>query len=229
MRTLIYIPIIHTSADMGSLAEEVTKRGIRDLGSEIWSKHEETVLRFWDVIIKYFDSLEVSVFKIYQDGMVAEGEIGQKIVEEGVRSGSKNYEVIARLLQKGSILIKTEDFCLVSKERDSLIKIMQGKTAVEKLIAIIKYKITKNRLLKERDRYIAGRIAETLHQGERGIVFIGAYHDLKKRLPEDIKIIEIKDTERVREYQRLLPFYHKHNKERIKELGRYLISEIDIS
>ncbi|MBI5038584.1 MAG: hypothetical protein HZC13_02275 [Nitrospirae bacterium] len=229
MRTLIYVPVIHTSADLGSLAEDVAKRGKIDLGEEVWRQHEEIVNGFWNVLIKYFDSLEVSGFKIYQDGMVAEGEVGQRIVEEGVRSGSKNYEVIARLIGKGAILVKTEDFSLVSKERDSLIKITQGKTAVEKLIAIIKYKIIKNRLLKERDRYIAGRIAETLHQGERGIVFIGAYHDLKKRLPEDIKIIEIKDTERVREYQRLLPFYHKHNKEGIKELGRYLISEIDIS
>jgi len=229
MRTLIYVPVIHTSADLGSLAEDVAKRGKIDLGEEVWRQHEEIVNGFWNVLIKYFDSLEVSGFKIYQDGMVAEGEVGQRIVEEGVRSGSKNYEVIARLIEKGAILVKTEDFSLVSKERDSLIKITQGKIAVEKLIAIIKYKITKNRILKERDRYIARRIAETLHQGERGIIFIGAYHDLKKRLPEDIKIIEIKDINKVREYQRLLPFYHKHNKERIKELDRYLISEIDIS
>src|SRR3990167_6427125 len=152
MRTLIYVPVIHTSADLGSLAEDVAKRGKIDLGEEVWRQHEEIVNGFWNVLIKYFDSLEVSGFKIYQDGMVAEGEVGQRIVEEGVRSGSKNYEVIARLIEKGAILVKTEDFSLVSKERDSLIKITQGKTAVEKLIAIIKYKIIKNKLLKKRDR-----------------------------------------------------------------------------
>jgi len=229
MRTLIYVPILHATADLGSLSKEVMEHGIARLGKEVWAQHRETIAGFWRSVWEFFDGIDVTGMKIYQDGMVAEGEIGQKIVEEGVRSGSKNYEVIARLIEKGAILVKTEDFSLVSKERDSLIKITQGKTAVEKLIAIIKYKIIKNKLLKKRDRYIAGRIAETLHQGERGIVFIGAYHELKKRLSEDIKIIEIKDTERVRKYQRLLPFYHKHNKERIKELGRYLISEIDIS
>ena len=32
MRTLIYVPVIHTSADLGSLAGDVTKRSIADLG-----------------------------------------------------------------------------------------------------------------------------------------------------------------------------------------------------
>jgi len=36
--------------------------------------------------------------KIYQDGIVAEGEIGKKIVEETSKSGSKNYQLVSRLL-----------------------------------------------------------------------------------------------------------------------------------
>jgi len=37
--------------------------------------------------------------------------------------------------------------------------------------------------------------------------------------------MEIKSAEKVREYQKLIPFYDK-NRERIEELGRYLISKI---
>ena len=225
MRTLIYVPIIHTSADLGSLAEEVTKRGIRDLGSNIWSKHEETVLRFWDVIIKYFDSIEVSGFKLYQDGMPAEGEVGRKIVEEGVKSGSKNYEVIASLLQKGAILVKTEEFNLVKEEHNMLLRITRAKTVVNRFAGLIRYKLAKNNLLNKRDEFIAKRIDETLKEGETGIIFIGAYHNIKQRLPEDIQIREIKDVDKVREYHKLFPFYHKH-RERIEDLSGYLISEI---
>ena len=86
MRTLIYVPIIHTSADLGSLAKEVAKRGIADLGEEIWKEHRRTVDGFWDALIDYFESIDVSGIKIYQDGMVAEDEIGQKIVEEGLKA-----------------------------------------------------------------------------------------------------------------------------------------------
>lgn len=227
MRTLLYVPIIHTSADLGSLAKDVTKRGIADLGEAFWKRHEKTVEGFWNAIIEYFDSIEVSSFKIYQDGMVAEGEVGQKIVEEGLKSGSKNYEVISRLLQKGAILVKTEEFSLVKEERDRLLTITQAKSITRKLAAFIKYKLVKNRLLNKRDEFIAKRIDETLNRGETGIIFIGAYHNIRKRLPEDIQIKEIKDVDKVREYQMLLPFYKK-NKERFEELGRYLISKVDM-
>ena len=227
MRKLIYVPIIHMSADLGSLAKDVNKRGIADFGEEFWERHRETISGFWDVISHYFDSIDVSDMKIYQDGMIAEGEVGQKIVEEGVKSRSKNYELISKLLKKGDILVKTEDFKLVKKERDKLLVIIQAKSVAEKLIAFIKYKLVKNILLNKRDKFIARRIDETLNQDEAGILFLGAYHYIKNRLPKDIQIIELKDRERVKEYQRLLPFYSK-NKERFEELGRYLILPIKV-
>ena len=227
MKALIYVPIIHTSADLGSLAKDLNRRGIADLGEELWKEHIKTVEGFWDELSHYFDSIDVSGMKIYQDGMVAGGEVGQKIVEEGAKSGSKNYELIARLLQRGAILFKTEDFKLVKKERDRLIAITQAKSLPEKLIAFMKYKVTKNRLLNKRDEFIAGRVGETLNQDETGIIFIGAYHNIKDRLPKDVRIMEIKNTEKVREYQKLIPFYNK-NRERLNELGRYLISKIEV-
>jgi hypothetical protein len=226
MRNIIYIPVIHTSADLGSLARDVTKRGIADLGEDVWEEHQKTVDAFWDRISEYFDSIDVSGAKIYQDGMVAEGEIGAKIVEEGLNLGSRNYQLVSKLLKRGAILIKTEDFNLVMKERDRLLKITQAKTTTEKLFGFIKYKLTKNMLLNKRDEYIVQRIDETLNEDQTGILFIGAYHNINQRLPRDIQIREIKDTQKIREYQKMLPFYNM-DKKRFKELGRYLVSEIN--
>ena len=225
MKALIYVPIIHMSSDLGSLAKDLNRRGIADLGEELWKEHIKTVETFWDELSHYFDSIHVSGMKIYQDGMIAEGEVGRMIVQEGVKSGSKNYELVSKLLKRGAILVKTEDFKLVKKERDSLIAITQAKSLPEKLIAFMKYKVTKNRLLNKRDEFIAGRVGESLKLVETGIIFIGAYHNIKGRLPKDIRITEIKNTEKVREYQRLLPFYHKH-KERFEELAKYLTSPL---
>ena len=227
MKALIYVPIIHTSADLGSLAKDLNRRGIADLGEELWKEHIKTVEGFWDVVSHYFDSIDVSGMKIYQDGMVAGGEVGQKIVEEGAKSGSKNYELVSELLKRGAILVKTEDFKLVKKERDRLIAITQAKSLPEKLIAFMKYKVIKNRLLNKRDEFIARRIEETLNQDGTGIIFIGAFHNIKERLPKDVRIMEIKNTEKVREYQKLIPFYNK-NRERFEELGRYLISKVEV-
>lgn len=222
MRTLIFVPVIHTSADLGSLGKDVDKYGIADLGEDFWKMHGKTIEGFWDTISHYFDSIDVAGMKIYQDGMVADGEVGREIVEAGIKSGSKNYEIVLRLIRRGAILVKTEDFKFVKEERDRLLAITQTKSIIKKLLAFIKYKLVKNRLLNERDRFIAKRIDETLNQGERGLILIGAYHNIKKRLPRDIQIREIKDIQKVRKYQKMLPFYKK-NKERFEELGKYLL------
>ena len=232
MKALIYVPIIHMSADLGSLSKEVNRRGIAYLSEELWKEHIKTVEGFWDAISDYFDYIYIDVYnrkkmKIYQDGMIAEREVGQKIVEEGIKSGSKNYELVLRLLKRGAVLVKTEDFKLVKEELDRLLAITKAKSTSKKLFAFIKYRLIKNKLLNKRDEFISRRIDETLNQDEAGVLFLGAYHNIKKRLPKDIQIIELKDGEKIREYQRLLPFYHK-NKERFEELSRYLISPLKV-
>jgi hypothetical protein len=227
MRTLIYVPIIHTSADLGSIAQDVTKRGIRHLGEEIWAKHRITVEGFWDTISRYFDSIDVKGMKIYQDGMVADGEVGKKIVEETSKAGSKNYQLVSRLLERGAFLVKTEDFKLVKGEYNRLVAITQAKSIIRKIIALIEYKLVKGGLLDKRDAFIAKRIEQTLKPDEKGIIFVGASHKVKERLPESIKITELKDTEKVRKYQRMLPFHNRY-KEQFDELGKYLVSEVSL-
>jgi len=122
--------------------------------------------------------------------------------------------------------------CPIFLKREWTIKqlirdINEAKSTSKKLFAFIKSKFTKNRLLKKRDEYISKRIDMTLKDDEIGILFLGAYHNIKNRLPADIQIIELKDREKVVEYQKLVPFYNK-KKERFEELGRYLISPVKV-
>lgn len=225
MRTLIYVPVIHTSADLGSMAKDISKRGIRDLGEEIWTKHRKTVEGFWDTIVDYFDSIDVNGMKIYQDGMVAGDEVGKQIAEDTAKAGSKNYQLILKLLERGAVLMKTEDFKLVKQEYDRLLAITQAKSITRKIVAFIRYKLVKAILLNKRDAFIAQKIDETLGPDEKGILFIGAFHKIKKRLPKTIQVKEIKNADKVRMYQRLLPFHSKYRKQ-FDKLGGYLVSEV---
>jgi hypothetical protein len=227
MRTLIYVPVIHNSADLGSIAKEVAKRGVADLGQSLWEKHRRTVEGFWSVVSNYFDSVDVKGVKIYQDGMVADDEVGKKIAEDTAKAGSKNYQLILRLLERGAILMKTEDFKLVKKEYDRLLAITRAKSITKKIIAFIKYKLVKTVLLNRRDTFIAQRIDQTLKNGETAILFIGAFHNIKKRLPKSIQIKEVKDAAKVKRYQKSLPFHNKV-REHFDELGEYLVSEINL-
>ncbi len=223
MRTLIYVPIIHTSADLGSLSKEVTERGIASLGEEIWEQHRQTVVGFWRSMWDWLDGIDVTGMKIYQDGMVADGDLGRKIVEHTAGAGSLNFQLVLELLHRGACLVKTEDFGLVKREYDRLIAMTRAKSMGSKLLAAIQYKITKSILLRRRDAFIARRIDETLELGGTGILFIGALHNVAKWLAADIQIKEAKDRLKVRDYQRLLPFHSKHTQQ-FEELGRYLVT-----
>lgn len=224
MRNLIYVPVIHSSADLGSLANKLNQKGIAEFGEEFWQKHIDTVNGFWEAIDYYFDTIRIYIpgIKIYQDGMVADGEVATKIIEDSVKSGSKNYEIVQKLIGKGAEIIKTEDFKLVKRELNCLQSITQAKSTFIKIIKLIIYKATKSRLLKKRDKYIAQRIADTLGPDETGILFIGAYHKVLKKLPKDIHVIELKEIEKVRKYQKLLPF-HNRNKQDYEQLAQYLV------
>ena len=225
MRNLTYVPIIHMSADLGSIANHVDKRGIAGFGEEFWRRHRETISGFWDSISDYFANLEVKDSKIYQDGLVADGEVGERIVEEGVKAGSTNYEIIDDLVKRGAILVQTEDFPLVKEERDRIVKITQAKTTTAKLMAYLKYRLAKNRLLKKRDNYIAKRIDETLADGETGILFLGAYHNITPKLAKGIQPIEVKEVQKIRDYQKLLLSFRR-NKEEFDQLAKYLVSAV---
>ncbi len=192
MRKLYFVPIIHMSPDMGSLASALDETAQTELGQEVWQKHKEAVSNFWDYIGQFFNAMDVKGFKIYQDGMVADGTDGLRIIREGISQGSKNFEIVGRLLERGAALVKTEDRTLVKQEYDYIAKIARAKSGREKEVWALRHKLAKDRLLRQRDDFIATRIRETLGQGETGILFIGARHEILSRLPEDIEVVTVK-------------------------------------
>jgi len=204
MKKLYLVPILHMSADMGSLASSLDETAKAEFGQEVWQKHKGTVSSFWDSIGQFFDAMNVKGFKIYQDGMVANGADGLRIIREGISQGSKNYEIIGKLLQRGAVLVKTEDLILVKQEYAYIAKIAHSKSPKEKEVWALRYKVAQGRLQRQRDDFIAKRIEVTLGEGDTGILFIGAYHDILSRLPEDIQVAQVKDITKVREYQKNL-------------------------
>jgi hypothetical protein len=227
VKKLYLVPIIHTSVDMGSLASALDKGATVGLGQELWQRHKEIVSHFWDSIAQFFDSLDVHGFKVYQDGLIADDTDGLRIVKEGISRGSKNYAIIGNLLERGTVLVKTEDPALVKQEHAYITKVAQSKSLREREAAVLRYKLAQGKLLKQRDDFIAKSIGETLGEGETGILFIGAYHDVIPKLLQDIKVNEVKETKKVREYQRALLNWRR-DKRRFEQLTEYLISPVTL-
>jgi hypothetical protein len=157
--------------------------------------------------------------------MFVEGEMAMKIIDEGIKSGSKNSEIVSKLIDRGAILIRTEDFNMVKDEYDGLQSILRSKTNIKKLFLLLRYKISKPIFLIRRDKFITGRIAETLGQNETGILFIGAYHNIMKRLPKDITVIELKEIAKIRKYQKAFQSDSKIKTLQLKQLTEYLIKK----
>ncbi|MFA4844547.1 MAG: hypothetical protein WC632_06340 [Candidatus Margulisiibacteriota bacterium] len=224
MRKLLYVPIIHSSADLGTIAAETEKKGIAICGRERWAAHQQTIASFWGALFKFFENLQPKGYKVYQDGLVADGEMGMKIVADGVKRGSKNYEIIDHLIEGGAILVKTEDIGIVMKEYKSVKELAKARTFIGKTIAYLKYVCRKNKTLEERDNYVAKRIGETLKENETGILFIGAHHNVVDKLPGDIEVIALKERVRVLKYMK--GYYFRSKRAERDKLADYIMEDV---
>lgn len=187
MREIIYIPIIHSEVDMGSVSEELKREYIKIYGEEKWLEHTRTIEGFWERIRREILSLPLDYnrVKLYQDGLPKCGrelEIVKKLASEG----SENHKLLQELVERGSKLIGTENPHLLLEEYKRMKK--RGLNDLASLKASNPKLPTYDEITLRRDRYIARRIDETLGKGETGLLFMGAIHRTSEMLPPDIRI-----------------------------------------
>lgn len=189
MRRLIYIPVIHSEEDMGSMAEPIKQQYIQKFGIDKWRQHVRTVNDMWEGIEEKIEALKLNYKKviIYQDGLPLCGkEI--EIMEDVAKLGSHNYNMILKMVKKGASLIGTEDARLLVEEYNFIKKFTEITGLDERKRALKRAKKQRDELLIKRDRFIAKRIKETLKTQEAGILFCGIEHEVTKYLPKNIKV-----------------------------------------
>ncbi len=224
-RKLIYIPVIHSGSDMGSLEADISRKGIAGLGEVNWKAHVQIVENYWNLIASYCEKQlpETKGLKIFQDGMVADGEIAKQIIRDNAKMGSRNYKIIAKLMGRGAVIVKTENIDLVLKELDLYKSVSASGSLISRIIRIALTKFRRKRLMIRRDAYIAAQIRKSLKHGETGLLFLGAYHSILNKLPADIHVTQLKEISKVRDYQKLLILQSK-KKLQFQKLANYLIT-----
>ncbi|MBI4299024.1 MAG: hypothetical protein HY666_04605 [Chloroflexi bacterium] len=225
MRHLLYVPIIHGEADMGSAGRELSQKSAELLGQSRWLLHQKMVCMFWNSLTAFLLSLDPSLLRVYQDGLATDGRVGRRIVEEAAARGSQNYQLILQLLDRGAEIRKTENPSLLLREHSSLRSSLLGESEGQEQLTADLYLEKIYGLTKDRDSYIARSIGDTLKEGELGVLFIGAHHDVASLLPTDILVRMVKDTEKVRAY--FVELTQGQDGKRLEELAAYLASPVE--
>lgn len=190
MRKLILVKIVHTSADMGSMGEGLIKEGMAKIGKEKWLENQRRIENFWNELEKEIGALDLnySRTRIYQDGLPCSGELGLRIVRETAEKGSRNYQIVRKLIGRGAKIEATESPELLRKEYEHIKAIVASTDVREKAEAMEKYEQLKDKLILDRDAFIAKAIDSTLQNDETGLLFIGAAHNVIPLLAKDMEV-----------------------------------------
>jgi hypothetical protein len=175
-RRLLIVPIIHTESELGSEGGAHRAYYVARHGDQSWAERQRLIERYWQTVQDALLELpiEFDQVKVYQDSL-PDGPGTERLVEEMAAHGSPNHRLLQVLQAQGARLIGTESLALLLEEYRA---IKEQRASPELL----------RRSLVARDRHIAGRIAQTLAEGETGILFIGAAHDVARHCDPSIHV-----------------------------------------
>jgi hypothetical protein len=175
-RRLVHVPILHTAADLGSLAANARDRGAADA---LWARLTKVVPFLplpWDRV------------RLFQDGLPVCGREAD-IVHDLAAAGSVNHKLLLRLMSKGAALEGTEDPALLVEELHAARALLGSDPDVrDRAVAAAPG------LLRRRDQAIAARIGVVLREGEVGLLFLGAAHDPSPFWPADLVVIGLEQA-----------------------------------
>jgi hypothetical protein len=189
-RTLIYIPIIHTQADMGALRDQVRQASLQKIGRTALRRKTNTIDQIWTNIEMAMDQLNLSYesVRLYQDGLPVCGREAE-IVKDLAAGGSRNHTLLHRLMEKGATIMGTESAELLVEEYEIYKETLAYGDPSQPARMEVRQKGLPRSLLERRDQYIGHRINNTLCRGETGILFVGMLHSLENLLNEDIRVV----------------------------------------
>ncbi|MBI1867375.1 MAG: hypothetical protein HYS06_03635 [Methylocystis sp.] len=177
MARLIYIPVVHSTAEMGSSGPAYKAAFVARYGQSKWAERSAEFDAIWRAIADAIAALNLDLkrVKLFQDSLPVCCGRETALVQDLAGRGSRNHQLLKSLMRNGAKLVGTESPALLLDEY----KLLQTGERTEAQAAA---------LLEARDRFIAAQIDAALGDDEDGLLFIGALHKVAKFLPERIKV-----------------------------------------
>lgn len=164
MPRLIYVPVMHSNAEMGSAAAGYKAAFVARFGEEQWRLRGAEFDAIWQRIEEAIAELDLDWgnIKLFQDSLPVCGK-EVALTRELAAQGSRNHRLLEKLIDRGATVIGTESPALLLEEY----RLLQAPHRSERQAA---------ELLESRDRFIADRIKANLGEHDTGLLFMGALH-----------------------------------------------------
>lgn len=191
MRTLYYVPMIHSDEELGKLGPIIKTLREKICDQSAGNHNERVIEDLWKSIRLWISQTIKGVegLVIYQDSMPAGPrekirQLFNLVLAEHPQSPL--FRLTKELLDLGAVLEGTEDPKLLVKRVTVYHEIYQAAEKCQNLSDIqnfISKKVEEqDGLVLQADRFIAKRINETLPEGGRGILFMGHRHKVAEEI-----------------------------------------------
>jgi hypothetical protein len=188
-RRLIDVPILHSPADMGTMAEGLEAALVERFGRRHWDEYVALLDGFWRVVRAELDELglDYHLVDLYQDGLPVCGR-ELAIAAKAAAKGSENHQLLLDLVARGATLMGTEDPNLLLEEYRNVKSALPGDLGGARPAEQAADPSRHDETLAKRDAFIGRRIGESLRPGRTGILFLGMMHNVEPSLPADIVV-----------------------------------------
>jgi hypothetical protein len=192
LRSLNYVPIVHSEADLGSVGGAVRQRFQEAFGQGAWERRFSSVDAMWEGLSRKLLGLPLdwTRTRLYQDGLPVCGR-ETEIVRDLARQGSRNHQILLEAMARGATLMGTESATLIVAEYRRVQRLLEAAQLEDSDALGLELRAEGERLLRERDAFIASRIDSTLQDGETGVLFIGLLHRVDELLGEGFAVSHV--------------------------------------
>jgi hypothetical protein len=216
MRTLVHVPIIHSEADLGSLAPRLASELVGRLGHDAWATRNATVDTMWaDIQTRVLSlPLDWSTVRLFQDGLPVFGR-ERDLVEDLANKGSRNHQLLMTCIGRGATLTGTEDPALLVREYNRIGRLLTASSeglSDQDAAALVQ---EGHDLLAARDKFMAQRIDATTGPHETALLFVGLMHEVDQQLQDSFEIVDLLASLPLNaEPERQIQEGHDHEKQR---------------
>lgn len=193
MRTLYYVPMIHSDKELGDLGRIIKTVREKIYGKSASDHDEKAIENLWEPIRLWIHQTikDARGLVIYQDGIPTGSrekvyQLFNLVLAE--HPESPLFRFTKELIEMGAVLEGTGDINLLVKRIAVYREIYQAAEKCRNLSDIQNFIVKKveeqDELILQADRFIAKRINETLPEGGRGILFMGYRHRVVEEIIE---------------------------------------------